>query len=136
MSIDRRRAAGRLRKAKAFHRVARAALELPPDEVLDRSPVMSNATLAVIAYADAVTITADGCVNQKDHASAPALLSHCLGRDLPDGRLSDFRALLSTKDEVQYGARISSPDAAAQAMNQLDRFAEWSVGWLAAKGLR
>ena len=103
--------------------------------MLDRGPVLSNATLAVIAYADAVTITADGRVNQKDHASAAALLSHCLGRELPDGRLSDFRALLSVKDEVQYGARISSPDAAARALDQLDRFAEWSLAWLAARGL-
>jgi hypothetical protein len=39
---------------------------------LDRAPVHSNALLAAIAYTDAVTITANGRLNQKDHSTAPA----------------------------------------------------------------
>jgi hypothetical protein len=133
--IDRLEAIGRLRKAMAFHRAAQDALALLEREGLDRAPVLSNATLSAIAYADAVTIAADGRVNQKDHATAPALLRACIGRDLPDGRLSDLRGLLAMKDEVQYGARTSPHETAAKAVERLDRFAVWAMSWLEAKGV-
>jgi len=67
--VDRLEANGRLRKAKAFHRIAREALVLLEREGLDRAPALNNATLAAIAYVDAVTITADGSLNQRDHAT-------------------------------------------------------------------
>jgi len=67
--VDRLEANGRLRKAKAFHRIAREALILLEREGLDRAPALNNATLAAIAYVDAVTITADGSLNQRDHAT-------------------------------------------------------------------
>ena len=134
--IDRLEAHGRLRKARAFHRVAQEALVLLETEGLDRAPVLSNATLSAIAYTDAVTIIADGRVNQKDHATAAALLRDCLGRDLPDGRLTDLRGLLAVKDEVQYGARISPHETAAKAIERLDRFATWAVAWLDANASR
>jgi hypothetical protein len=133
--VDRLEAAGRLRKARAFHRVAQEAFAMLESEGLDHAPVLSTASLAAIAYTDAVTISADGSVNQKDHSTAPALLRDCIGRDLPDGRLADLRGLLSMKDEVQYGARTSTRDAAAKAVEQLDRFAAWAVSWLEAKGV-
>ncbi len=132
--VDRREAGGRPRKARAFYRVAQDALALAKREGLDRAPVLSAAILAAIAYTDAVTIAADGCVNQKDHATAPALPRDCVGRDLPDGRLTDLRSLLSIKDEVQYGARSFSQETAAPAVEQLDRFAARATHWLEEKG--
>jgi hypothetical protein len=133
--VDRLEAAGRLRKARAFHRVAQDAFALLEREALDHAPVLSNASLAAIAYTDAVTISADGSVNRKDHSTAAALLRDCVGRDLPDARLPDLRSLLSMRDEVQYGARTSAREAAARAVEQLDRFAAWAVSWLEAKGV-
>ena len=67
--VDRLEAAGRLRKARAFHRVAQDAFALLEREALDHAPVLSNASLAAIAYTDAVTISADGSVNRKDHST-------------------------------------------------------------------
>ncbi len=133
--LDRLEAGGRLRKAKAFHLVAKESITLLETAGLDRAPVLSNALLAAIAYTDAVTITANGSVNQKDHATAPAVLRDCVGRDLPDGRLNDLKGMLSVKDEVQYGARTSLHDSAARALEQLDRFSAWALSWLEAKGV-
>lgn len=50
--IDRLEAHGRLRKAKAFHLVARESIGILRDAGLDRAPVLSNAILAAIAYTD------------------------------------------------------------------------------------
>jgi prevent-host-death family protein len=72
----------------------------------------------------------------KDHATAPALLRDCVGRDLPDGRLNDLKGLLSIKDEVRYGARLSRHDAASRAINQLGRFANRVIAWPGEKGIR
>ncbi len=134
--VDRLQAAGRLNKAKAFHAVARAALSLLEEARLDRAPALSNAALAAIAYSDAVIITADGKLNQKDHMTVLDLLLECLGREMPKDRLGDLRAILSLKDEVQYGARLSATDQAEQVLQRLDRFAEWARDWLATRGIR
>ncbi len=72
--IDRLEAHSRLRKAKAFHLVARESIGILRDAGLDRASVLSNAVLAAVAYTDAVTIASDGRMNQKDHATAPAVL--------------------------------------------------------------
>lgn len=133
--VDRLEVTGRLRKARAFHRVAQAAMPLLASEALDRAPVLSNAALAAIAYVDALTIASDGKVNLKDHATAPTLLRACLGRHLPDARLADLRGILSLKDEVQYGVRIAPPVQAEQVLDRLDRFAAWAEGWLRSNGI-
>ena len=128
-------AAGRLRKARAFHHMACNAMEVLEAAQLDRAPVLSNAVLAAIAYTDAVTIAADGSLNQKDHTTAPALLRACIGREVPEGRLSDLRALLAAKDDVQYGTKAYVQDSAAQGVEQLNRFAAWALDWLAQRGI-
>lgn len=53
-SADRHFAAGRFRKAVAFHRLARLAAD-SPDVVRDSDVITANAVLAAIAYADALT---------------------------------------------------------------------------------
>lgn len=139
--IDRLEAHGRLRKAKAFHLVARESIGILRDAGLDRAPVLSNAVLTAVAYTDAVTIASDGKVNQRDHATAPAVLRECVGRELPEGPLSDLKGvlsvkgMLSVKDEMQYGARVSLHNDAERALEQLDRFAAWASSWLEAKGI-
>lgn len=133
--VDRLEAHGRLRKAKAFHLVAKEALALLESRGIDRAPVLSNALLAAIAYVDAVTITADGSVNQKDHATASALLRRCVGNELPARQLNDLNGMLSIKDEVQYGARASLHDSALKMLEQLDRFSAWALAWLEARGV-
>lgn len=133
--IDCLEAHGRLRKAKAFHLVARESIGILRDAGLDRVPVLSNAVLAAVAYTDAVTIASDGRTNQKDHATALAVLRECVGRELPEGPLSDLKGMLSVKDEMQYGARVSLHKDAERALEQLDRFAAWTSSWLEAKGI-
>ncbi|MFC0387726.1 hypothetical protein [Muricoccus vinaceus] len=96
---------------------------------------MSNAILAVIAYTDAITIKAEGKINQKDHSTAPALLRSVLGRDLPDARFKDLQNLLSTKDEMQYGVKLTMQDTARDALSRLDTFGDWAKSWLEARGI-
>jgi hypothetical protein len=91
---------GRLRKALAFHEVARLALE-HMDRVGDSDAVSSNAVLAAIAYTDALTAAYHGRVNQKDHAAAVKLLRDALGKALPDTQERRRARLLGRKDEVQ-----------------------------------
>jgi len=134
-AVDRLEAHGRLRRAKAFHLVAKESLTLLEKAGLDRAPVHSNALLAAIAYTDAVAITANGSLNQKDHSTAPAVLRDCVGRDLPDGRLNDLKGMLSVKDEVQYGVRTLAQDGAERTLEQLDRFSAWALSWLEARGV-
>ncbi len=78
-------ALGRLRKAAAFHEVARIAFD-HIDRVPDPDAVSSNAALAAIAYADAVTAVYGGRINQRDHAGAVSLLRDVLGHALPRRR--------------------------------------------------
>jgi hypothetical protein len=133
--VDPSEATGRLARARAFHLVAQWALEALNDAKMDRAPVYSNAALAAIGYADAVTITAAGTMNQKDHATAVAVLRDALGRDLPADQASNLSALIGQKDQVQYGGRFFQQSAAERCLQQLDEFAGWASAWLADRGV-
>jgi len=43
--------------------------------------------------------------------------------------------MLSVKDEMQYGARVSLHKDAERALEQLDRFAAGAASWLETKGV-
>jgi hypothetical protein len=127
-------ALNRFRKARAYHETARLACE-HIDRLGDSDPIASNVALAAIAYADAITATYSGLVNQKDHATAAKLLRNSLGKSLPDSQLRLFVKLVGAKDEVQYGARPGRSDAAAGLIKNLDEFARWTRTVLAARSV-
>jgi hypothetical protein len=132
--VDGAYAFGRLRKAMAFHEVARLALE-NMSRVGDPDAVTSNVILAAIAYTDAITAAYGGMVNQTDHRAATKLLRDTLGKALPDAQERRFARLLGRKDEVSYGARPGRDDDASQTVEQLGEFATWARATLAARGV-
>jgi len=132
-NIDPSEAAGRLRKARAYHEAAKLLLE-HGDFLGDADPVMSNAILAAIAYADAVTIAYGGRMNQKDHATATKLLRDVLGKTLPDAQERRLGKMLKQKDEVQYGGSFGRTDAALQIVGELYEFGEWAQQILKERG--
>jgi len=132
--VDSIFAIGRLRKAVAFHEVARLALE-HIDRVGDPDPVASNAILAAIAYTDALTAAYGGRANQKDHASAVKLLRDTLGKALPDAQERRLSRLLARKDEVQYGSRAGRNPEAELIRESLDEYGIWARTMLAARSV-
>lgn len=127
-------APGRLKKAIAFHEAARIILE-KSGQLLDPDTVSSNATLAIIAYADALTAAYAGRVNQKDHSAVAKLLRDALGKALPDAQERRLIKLIGRKDEFQYGAFMGKSDDARQILQSLDEFAAWAVDMLKAKSI-
>lgn len=127
--VDSTFALGRLKKAIAFHEVARLALEYI-DHVGDADPVASNAILAAIAYTDALTAAYGGRVNQKDHSSAVKLIRDTLGKALPDAQERRLGKLLARKDEVQYGSRTGRSQEAELILESLGEFGTWARAML------
>lgn len=127
-------AIGRLRKAKGFDEMAHLGMEFVAD-IGDPDVIMANVILAAIAYADALTAEYSGQVNQKDHGSIVKLLRDVLGKELPDAQERRLSRLLERKDEMHYGARLGRSDEAARMVAQLDEFANWAKGQLAARGI-
>jgi hypothetical protein len=128
-------AAGRLRKAVAFHAVARRALA-DLSNIGDADVATANAILGAIAYADALTAATLGLVNQQDHSAAARLLRAALGKQLPDAQEKRLGRLLGRKDEVSYGARPGRTDDARRLLQELDLFAAWAIETLASQGVR
>lgn len=114
----------RLRFARGYHQSARDKLTLA-DEGADCAPVQSDAILAMIAYAHAVTARKAGIVNQRDHAGVTRLLRDVLGNALPAEQEQRLRRLVGQKDDVQYGVHAVRYEAASRAVEDLDRFASW-----------
>ena len=131
---DRGMAEGRLRKARAYHEAARVLLDAL-DHLPDADPVISCATLAAIAYTDAVTAAVAGRINQGDHGGAVKLLREALGNELPTVQRGRLERVLGRKDEVQYGARPGRTAEARLAVENLDGFAAWTVEVLRKRGL-
>lgn len=90
------------------------------------NPVMSNAILAAIAYADALTAKFGGKVNQKDHTAIIALLRDALGNRLPKKQETAFYRILAVKDDVQYGPNLVSASDANRILELLNEFARWA----------
>jgi hypothetical protein len=126
-------AIGRLRKAIAFHAAAKLINNFQSD-IQDVDVLASIAVLAVIAYTDAITARIDSKVNQADHSAAAKLLRDVLGKELPTAQFNRLRNMLSSKDEVHYGARTGRADP-EKTMADLDTYGAWAKEILRVKGL-
>lgn len=119
-----REAAARLRKARTFLQAARDGLALA-DERTAGDPIMSNAILATIAFADALTMKSAAIKNEGDHMQLPRTLRRALGNRLPKGQETRVRRILALKNEIQYEHRTASIAEARELMTQVERFTEW-----------
>jgi len=133
-AADAANALGRLRKALTFHTAARL-LHDNLSVMLDPDPIISNAALSAIAYADALTAALGGQINQKDHCAVPKLLRALMGNDLPKAQERNLNKLLGVKNDVQYGSRPGKSADATSLLNSLDAFGDWAKAVLAAKGV-
>ncbi|MEQ8966534.1 MAG: hypothetical protein RID91_11965 [Azospirillaceae bacterium] len=98
--VDSAFAEGRLHNARAYLQSARDAMALA-DGAQSLNPAMSQIVNATIAYVDALTARRRGLINQKDHQAALGLLRDVLGNELPRAQITNVRAILERKDEVQ-----------------------------------
>lgn len=116
---------GRRRKARAFLKAARDLLALSePDAVAD--PILSDALLAVIAYADALTIRFGGIRNAQDHSGVTRALKHALGDRADPTQLQRVERMIGLKNEIQYDHRTADVNEARRFVEQADRFALWA----------
>lgn len=120
---------GRLRKARQFMEIAENSLQLM-DRHRDAGPLMSNMILGAIGYIDALTAAIAGKINQTDHQAALKLLRDTLGAGLPQAQENNLKALISMKDEVQYGAAFEPIQDAESLMKRARAFSEWAAGEL------
>jgi hypothetical protein len=123
--VDEHQASQRLRLARAYREAAEAGYALL-DEGEPGNPVVSNAILSAVAYADAVTARYLGEVNQQDHSAAPKLLRKALGAALPRAQERRLSQLLQLKDTAQYGSRIMTREQARSSVEALGLFAAWA----------
>jgi hypothetical protein len=120
---------GRLDNARAFLQSARDLSALAEATSIG-DPAISNAVLATIAYADAVTVRFAGIQNATEHAGLPRTLTQAIGeRATPV--LTRLNRILAWKDESQYGHRTHSLGEARTVLLQAERFAEWAEAELA-----
>ena len=87
--------------------------------------IMSNAIIAAIAYADALTMKVAGTKNEADHMELPRTLRRALGNRLPREQKTRLQRILGLKNEIQYEHRIASVQEARELVDQVERFAEW-----------
>ncbi len=116
---------GRLAVARSFLRMAEAGMTLA-EEGLPQNPVISNTVLSAIAYSDALTAKFKGRVNQKDHRAVAKALRDALGNRFPVAQETRLSRILSSKDDVQYGARTSTAGEALRMLELLREFAQWA----------
>jgi len=86
---------------------------------------MSHVVNAAIAYCDALTAKYGGYVNQKDHGAAIKTLRDVSGNRFPIAQETRLFRILGVKDEVQYGARLSTTGEAERLLKTLLEFGEW-----------
>jgi hypothetical protein len=82
--------------------------------------------LGAIAYVDTLTSAIAGKINQTDHQAAIKRLRDTLGNGLPRAQQTNLRALISIKDEVQYGATFEPIEDAETLMQRARSFADWA----------
>jgi len=124
--VDAAYSPARLLQAREFHESARSLVALGRSKSYNGAITLMVA--AAVAYGDALTASAKGIVNQRDHQSAPKLLREVLGQRLPAKQEKFFRRLLGRKDEVNYSARSTTLAEAERLLAELDEFAAWAEG--------
>jgi hypothetical protein len=92
----------------------------------DAGPIMSDMILGAIAYIDVLTSAIAGTINQKDHKAAIQLLRNTLGKALPKAQVTNLHNLISSKDEVQYGASFERFQDAETMMSRVEAFQAWA----------
>ncbi len=127
--IDRSLWKGRYAQGRAFLRAARESLDMA-EEGQSGNPIMSNAVLALIAYADALSIRLGGIQNAKGHATLPQTLKQAMGERAEKGQLDRLQRLIGQKGRIHYDFRMASIDEARRYTAQVERFAEWAEGFL------
>jgi uncharacterized protein (UPF0332 family) len=116
---------GRRRKARAFLKAAKDLLALlEPDGVAD--PILSDALLSVIAYADALTIRFAGIRNSQEHTGVTRALRHALGERADAAQLQRVERMIGLKNEIQYDHRTADVKEARRFIEQAERFAQWA----------
>ena len=105
-------------------KAARNAMDVA-DARDDLRLAVQGAILAVIAYADALTIRTAGIKNAEEHQRLVETLRHAMGNRIPAPELNRVRALLAMKDESAYGVRVYPQAVARDALRKATAFAEW-----------
>jgi hypothetical protein len=125
-SVNREEWQGRLTKARRFFQSAeKSALGSATDD--DAEGIMSNALLAAIAFADALTIKIGGIQNIQDHRSIVTTIKTALGARAHPAQMNRLGRLVSRKDEIQYDHRQLRLAEATEFLDQVKRFADWVV---------
>lgn len=130
--VDASFAAGRLRNARDHLEAAKAELSRI-EEGGNANPAMLLMVTSAIAFADAITASRGGAINQKDHAAVLQLLRDTLEDELPKKQESNLRAILLRKQEVQYGATYGRSETARSMMAALEEFAAWATRTVSAR---
>lgn len=121
---------GRRKNARDFLQAARDLRDLADDDG-NGNPIMSEALLAVIGYADALTVRFAGIQNTGDHATIANTLRRALGERLPRTQLTRLRRMISQKNDIQYDHRTATIAEASEFVEQAERFARWAERELA-----
>ena len=128
--VERERWRSRLELARGFLEAARTALERAAAGA-SGNPIMPNALLAAIAYADALTIKYGGFLNTGDHARLTHALRFALGDRAEPSQLERLGRIVSRKNRIQYEFSRAPLDEARAFIEQVRRFAEWAEAELA-----
>jgi hypothetical protein len=128
--VDRDQWRDRREVARGFLQAALQALEIA-EEGQDGNPIMSNALLAAIAYADALTVKFGGIQNKGDHSKIGDALLDALGDRALKEQLTRLTRLIRKKNQIQYGFEESSITEAREYVAHAERFAAWAEAELA-----
>ena len=128
--VDRDQAHGRRRNAQDYLDSARSLLALAEPDA-NGNPIMSNALLAVIAYADALSIHFGGIQNADDHSAVVETVKAAMGAAADSGHVTRLQRLIRQKNQIQYDHRTATVEQARAFMEQAERFARWAEESLA-----
>jgi hypothetical protein len=128
--VPREQAHGRRRNGEDYLDSARSLLALA-EPGANGNPIMSNALLAVIAYADALSIHFAGIQNADDHAAVVETAKLAMGDAADAGQLTRLQRLIRQKNQVQYDHRTATVEQARTFLEQAERFSRWAEESLA-----
>jgi hypothetical protein len=123
--VDRGQWSGRLQNARDFLQSARNSLALA-DEQENGNPIMSQIVLAVIAFADTLTIRHAGIQNEQDHQGIVRAVRHAMGDAAEASQMARLTRIIARKNQIQYDHRTASLDEARRLLEQAERFAAWA----------
>ncbi len=128
--VDRDQWRGRREIARGFLQAALKELEVAEEGQIG-NPIMSNALLAAIAYADALTVKFGGILNKGDHAKIVDALRDALGDRALKEQLTRLARLIKKKNQIQYAFEDSNIIEAREYVAHVERFATWAEAEMA-----